>query len=119
MRLLADENTHLTIVNALRAAGHDVAWMRLDAPGTDDTDILPLANQQDRTLLTYDTDFGQLIFARGMLSQRGVILIRMTGSIESHALRLLEVLDEYGDWSDFFTTVTSERVRRQPLPSLS
>ncbi len=119
MRLPADENIHLTIVNALRAAGHDVAWMRLDAPGTDDADILPLANQQDRTLLTYDTDFGQLTFARGMPSQCGVILIRMTGSIESHVLRLLEVLYEYDDWSDYFTTVTSERVRRQPLPSLS
>ncbi|MCY3570925.1 MAG: DUF5615 family PIN-like protein [Chloroflexi bacterium] len=119
VRLLADENIHLLIVNALRAAGHDVAWMRLDAPGTDDVDILPLANQQESTLLTYDTDFGQLIFARGMLSERGVILVRMTGSIESHALRLLEVLDEYDDWSNYFTTITGERVRRRRLPRQS
>ena len=54
-----------------------------------------------------------------MVSERGVILIRMTGSIESHALRLLEVLDEYDDWSDYFTTVTAERVRRRPLPRQS
>ena len=116
MRILADENIHLFIVEALRAQGHDVTWMRVDAPGTPDVEILPLANQQDRTLLTYDTDFGELIFARGMPSERGVILMRMAGSIANHTARLLEVLPLYDDWSDYFTTITPERVRRSPLP---
>ena len=117
MRLLADENIHLLIVEALRDQGHDVAWMRVDAPGTADIEILPVANRQDRTLLTYDTDFGELIFARGMPSERGVILMRMGGSIATHTARLLEVLPLHDDWSDHFTTISAERVRRRPLPS--
>lgn len=116
MRILADENIHLYIVMALRAVDHDVTWMRLDAPGTPDVDILPLANEQERTLLTYDTDFGSLIFSRGMRSEHGVILIRMSSSIESHAERLLDVLGGHADWNEYFTTITAERVRRRLLP---
>ena len=116
MRILADENIHLFIVEALQTHGHDVTWMRRDAPGTADAEILPLANQQERTLLTYDTDFGELIFATGMPSERGVILLRMGGSIASHTARLLDVLPQYDDWSDCFTTISAERVRRRRLP---
>jgi len=34
MRLLTNENFPLDAVEALRSAGHDVAWVRTDAPGT-------------------------------------------------------------------------------------
>jgi hypothetical protein len=34
MRLLADENFPLPTVEALRQAGHDVFWVRTEAPGT-------------------------------------------------------------------------------------
>ena len=35
MRLLANENFPAEAVDALRSAGHDVAWVRTDAPGSD------------------------------------------------------------------------------------
>jgi len=38
--LLADENIPGDAVDALRRAGHDVAWVRLDAPGSVDRDVL-------------------------------------------------------------------------------
>jgi hypothetical protein len=40
MRLLADENFPGDAVTALRAAGHDVLWIRTDAPGITDQDVL-------------------------------------------------------------------------------
>lgn len=43
MRLLADENFPLPTVEALRLAGHDVFWVRTDAPGTGDAALLDLA----------------------------------------------------------------------------
>jgi hypothetical protein len=36
MQLLADENFPGDAVTALRAAGHDVLWIRTDAPGITD-----------------------------------------------------------------------------------
>jgi hypothetical protein len=40
MRLFADENFPLPTVEALRLAGHDVTWVRTDAPGTGDAALL-------------------------------------------------------------------------------
>ena len=48
MRLLADENFPLPTVEALRLAGHDVFWVRTDAPGTGDAALLDLAEVDGR-----------------------------------------------------------------------
>lgn len=39
MRLLANENFPGDAVTALEAAGHDVVWIRIAAPGSKDEDI--------------------------------------------------------------------------------
>ena len=65
MRLLADENIPLPSVDALRAAGHDVVSMTQEAPGTPDLEVLRRAQAEQRLLLTFDRDFGELVYARG------------------------------------------------------
>ena len=42
MRFLADENFPRIAVEALAAAGHDVAWVGFAAPGAADTEVLAL-----------------------------------------------------------------------------
>ena len=41
MRILANENFPAIAVEALRSAGHDVAWVRTDAPGCGDQEETP------------------------------------------------------------------------------
>ena len=60
MRFLANENFPGTAVAALIAAGHDVVWVRNAAPGMSDPDVLAWAIRDERTLLTFDKDFGEL-----------------------------------------------------------
>ncbi|MFL5031428.1 MAG: DUF5615 family PIN-like protein [Xanthobacteraceae bacterium] len=43
MRFLANENFPGAAVRALRAAGHDVSWIRTAAPGMPDQDVLAWA----------------------------------------------------------------------------
>lgn len=64
MRLLANENIPSVVVIALRAVGHDVAWVRVDAPGSSDADVLARAVRELRILLTFDKDFGALAMRR-------------------------------------------------------
>ena len=59
-RILADECVHLPIVEALQAAGYDVLLVRDICPGCKDDEVLRLANEQGRILLTRDKDFGEL-----------------------------------------------------------
>ncbi len=41
LRFLADENFPGDVVAALAERGHDVAWIRRDAPGSSDEEVLP------------------------------------------------------------------------------
>jgi len=60
MRFLADEDFLGDAVTALRAAGHDVLWIRTDAPGITDQEVLSRSLSDARVLLTFDKDFGEL-----------------------------------------------------------
>ena len=60
MRFLANENFPGDAVAALKAAGHDIVWVRTVAPGSEDKDILAWAEREARVLLTFDKDFGEL-----------------------------------------------------------
>ena len=63
LRFLANENFPAAAVASLAAAGHDVVWVRIVAPGMPDPDVLAWAAREHRILLTFDKDFGEL--ARG------------------------------------------------------
>ena len=61
MRLCANENIPEACVVRLRQAGHDVLWIRETTPGSPDNVVLALAASEDRLLITFDKDFGELI----------------------------------------------------------
>ena len=54
MRILANENFPSDAVEALQARGHDVAWVRADAPGSRDPQVLARAQAEGRILVTSD-----------------------------------------------------------------
>jgi predicted nuclease of predicted toxin-antitoxin system len=60
MRFLANENFPGSAVAALKAGGHDVVWVRIAAPGAADREVLTWAAREERVLLTFDKDFGEL-----------------------------------------------------------
>ena len=74
--MLADENVDFQVVSDLRVGGHDTTWVIADyRPGMSDEEVLAAAHYERRTLLTHDTDFGDLIFRRH-LQHAGVVLVR-------------------------------------------
>ncbi len=76
MRVLANENFPQKAVTASRGAGHDVLWVRTEMPGASDDEIIARAASENRLLLTFDTDFGELAYRRGLSPAAGVILFR-------------------------------------------
>ena len=75
MVFVADESCARPVIQALRHAGHDVIAIAEVANGAPDEQVLELAVNQKRILITEDRDFGELVYARGRLSP-GVILVR-------------------------------------------
>ena len=75
---VADENIDSAIIRRLRGAGHDVLWIAESAPGSSDDQVLTIAEQQARVLITGDTDFGEFVFRQGRASA-GILLVRLAG----------------------------------------
>lgn len=117
MRILANENVAGDAVARLRKDGHDVAWVRTDSPGAPDDANLARAVAEQRLLITFDKDFGQLVVRRGRTASCGVVLFRIgMPSPETVATRVGDVLAQRTDWEGHFSVVDERRIRMVPLP---
>jgi predicted nuclease of predicted toxin-antitoxin system len=76
-RVLLDENFPAGAARGLEAAGHEVASVATAAPGLDDRGVLALARADSRVLLTFDADFGDLVFKRGEPPPPAIVYLRM------------------------------------------
>lgn len=117
MKLLANENLAQDAIDALRDTGHDVGWIRTDSPGMADEDVLARAVAEDRILLTFDKDFGELAFRYGLPATCGIILCRFasTSGAES-AAKVAAAVNSRQDWAGHFSVIDDRRVRMRPLP---
>ncbi len=117
MRFLADENFPYDAVRALRDDGHDVAWVRTDAPGISDRQVLARAMANHRILLTFDKDFGELAFHAGLPAACGIILFRISAPSSERVARIIaSAVRTRTDWAGHFSVVEAWRVRMLPLP---
>lgn len=118
MQLLANENVPLDVVEVLRGEGHDVAWIRTDAPGSKDPEILQRAVTEQRVLLTFDKDFGDLAFQFGLPATCGIVLVRLqASSSKALALMVAAAIRSRGDWAGNFSVVELGRIRLRSLPT--
>jgi predicted nuclease of predicted toxin-antitoxin system len=115
---LANENFPREAVEALRQAGHDLAWVRTDMPGSSDPAVLARAVQEGRILLTFDKDFGDLAFHAGLPAACGIVLFRLSApSAAALAAQVLAAIQSRADWAGNFAVVEPGRIRLRPLPA--
>ncbi len=118
MRFLANENFPGDSIRRLRQAGHDIAAVTEDSPGNSDSEVLSRAAAEDRIVLTFDRDYGELIYRLKLPTPVGVLYFRFDPLTPEepaeHLLRLLTV--EGLSLGRKFTVVERERVRQRPLP---
>lgn len=116
MRILADENVPRMAVEALRSAGHQVAWVRTEMPGADDRDVLARAEGDAFLLLTLDKGFGELALRRALAPSCGIVLLRMAlPSPENAAELILNALQSRSDWAGHFSVIDDRGIRMRPL----
>ena len=114
MKFLLDENIDARLLPFLQDLGHDVTSVAKDyLYGLLDEDVLAMAHQEHRILITNDRDFGELIFHQGF-PHSGIILFRLTAfdaDIQLRKKRLQYVLDNYADHLHHFLVVSQKSVR--------
>jgi predicted nuclease of predicted toxin-antitoxin system len=118
MRAMADENFPRPAVEALRTAGWDALSVAEECPGVPDEAVAALCAEERRILLTFDKDFGELIFRRGLSAVSGVVLFRITPDTPDEAADLaLALVEPQPDLRGSFCVVTRNRIRIRPLGS--
>ena len=96
MRFLLDVCASYRILRStLVEAGHDVASVADVNPQALDSDVLAMAVEQDRILLTEDKDFGELVFVRGLPHKSIVRLTDM--DIDSKVTAILMLIERHSD----------------------
>lgn len=113
MRILADENISGHIVTRLRGVGHDLRWAKESDPSEVDANLLMLANRQRRTLITYDTDFGELVHRHDMTAPYGVIQFRIHKKVPGDVEREF-VFNTVNMWDRWPPGVWNIQIRHRP-----
>ncbi len=102
----------------LREVGYDVLSIQESFAGTPDVGVLELAASYGRLLLTFDRDFGDQIFRKGVQCPNGVVYLRLKPSYPREPAEiLLPVLDEF-TLLQKFTVITRHSIRQREIPNV-
>ena len=114
MKLLLDENAPRTIVEVLKNCGYDLLWIKEYRRGMTDEEIVRLSMSENRIILTFDKDFGELVY-RLKMNTPGVILARIANN-QICKEKTLALLKRHSDkLRGYFTVLTENRIRRRRL----
>lgn len=68
MKFLADVNVEKSVIEEIKLLGYDVKSVTSINPAMSDTEVLKIANSEDRILITNDKDFGEIVFRQKLLT---------------------------------------------------
>lgn len=118
MKFLLDQDVYAVTERFLINLGHDVVPVaQLGLSRADDEEILQVAQEQGRILVTRDRDFGNLVFVQTLGS--GVLYLRVLFSTQSvvhnELERVLRIYTE-GELRRAFVVIEAggHRIRRLP-----
>jgi len=77
MKILANENFPLPSARYLRTQGYDVTYIGEDCFGISDEEVLQKAINEERIIITFDRDYGELVFKKGFKPKMGIIYLRI------------------------------------------
>lgn len=120
LALLANENWPRPALLALRAAGLDVEAVAETMPGASDTNVLRHAAQAGRWVLTFDRDYGELVFARLMPPPPAIVFLRQRAFAPAWPAEAVIALLARADWVNGHLVVVDGRAaRRRAMPAQS
>lgn len=120
MDFLANENFPLDAVRRLVEAGHDIVAVVCESPGITDEEILERTSHEGRIVLTFDRDYGRLLYGeppRRSPVPAGIVYFRFDPSPPEEPTDYLLALLEQPDFSIVgkLTVAERDRVRQRPL----
>jgi predicted nuclease of predicted toxin-antitoxin system len=92
MKLLADENFPKASVLLLRQLYYDITSIGEDDPGITDHSVMDTAIREQRLILTFDRDYGELIFKHNKKPEQGALYLRLSAYSPEEPAKIVHIL---------------------------
>ncbi len=116
MKFLANENFPKASYDILLAEGYEIEHIGETNPSISDEEVMKIALKERRVIITFDTDYGELVSKRG-LPAVGVIFLRMqefTPDMPAQVIIDLMRMEEVS-LEGFFTVVDEGKLRQRKI----
>jgi predicted nuclease of predicted toxin-antitoxin system len=112
---LANENFPKPSITLLRENGYAVRSIQEEFPGISDEEVIKIASESNLIILTFDRDYGELIFKYSYASPPAVVYFREKGQKPEFAAIVLLKLLLVGEISitDTFTVLEDKSIRQR------
>ena len=120
MKFLANENFPVPSLRILREKGYEVVSIYEEYRGIDDESVLNKAVEEELTILTFDSDYGKLLFYYQLTTPPAVVYFRFKSSHPEDAAKILlkEIEDHKLILDVFFTVIEKEGIRQRRLKEM-
>jgi len=113
LKLLLDENIGLKVYEELKRREYDVQTVIGELRGASDEEVLRMAVNHDKIIVTMDKDFGYLAQA---YNPPGILLLRLKAPTIPHRLEaILRALQLNEKLYGYITVLTETSIRRRPI----
>jgi predicted nuclease of predicted toxin-antitoxin system len=115
MKLLANENFPYLSKEILAKEGFDIIYIGQECSGIKDEEVMELAMSEERLILTFDQDYGTLIFKDGYRPPQGVVFFRWDEfSPDEPANFLIELFkNKEVTYNKLFTVIDKNNIRQR------
>ena len=115
MKFLANQNFPRPSIIAIRERGYEVVSVSEKYPGITDESIISIASQHDLIILTFDKDYGEIIFKYSKVNPPAVVFFREKGDSPQFAGQtLLSILHSSSiRIVNCFTVIEKDRIRQR------
>ncbi|MDP3728329.1 MAG: DUF5615 family PIN-like protein [bacterium] len=111
IKFLADENIPLKVISNLLRDRIDIIAVAEKSARIKDEEILELAKKEGRVIITFDKDFGELVF-RKKRETNGVILLQLHPQTQEKTEMILKKVCSLNiDFSSSFCIVKESRIK--------
>ena len=115
MKLLANENFPMASKKLLADNGFDIIHIGETNSGISDEAVMNLAQLQERTILTFDRDYGELIFKFGHRPPKGVVYFRLDSYDPAYPAQFFMklLIENKIVFEGIFTVIDTDSIRQR------
>lgn len=118
--LLANENFPAPAIRKLLAAGIDVIAVREAMPSASDKEVMAYARREQRWIVTFDRDYGDLVFREGLLPPPAILFFRQEPYPPDRPADLvLAMLYDPQQAEGCMVVISEQNIRRKRFPSMA